>query len=259
MSGTVVTTVAPATDEAARIAADAAATARAEGTKAPAEAPKKFAGRYDSIEDLEKGYKELQAELTRAKAPAKPDEAAKPATPEAGEGEAGSAEEVLEAKGLDFNKFASSFEQHGKVTDEDYAELEKAGISRAVVDTYVQGHQALRQQTYDNAVALVGGEDAFKAMRTWATTSLNAAELTAYNDAVQKGGEAQKLALTGLKSRYEAANGREARLVSGTGSNSNSDTFASIRELSKAQADTRYGKDRDYTRSVEAKAARSAL
>src|SRR5687767_9116713 len=31
----------------------------------PAEPPKKFAGRYDTPEDLEKGYKELQADYTR--------------------------------------------------------------------------------------------------------------------------------------------------------------------------------------------------
>lgn len=266
MSTTVVTVANPTNDEAAK-AADAAALARADGVK-PADPAKKFAGRYDSVEDLEKGYRELQAELTRRSNPKAAQQAAaseppaQPQTqsleiekPNAPDADAAAAE--LASKGLNFDELAESFEKNGKVTEEDYARLEKAGISRARVDVYIAGVEALRRQNVEAAATLVGGMDTFNAIKSWASQTLTEAEATAYNEAVVKGGEAQKLALLGLKARYEAENGREARLVSGNSQANVQDGFKSYKEMSQAMADKRYGRDPVYTKSVEDRAKRS--
>lgn len=242
-----------------------------------------LAGKYKTPEELEKGYKEVQAyanrlntelqkvrkatpvpsatEPTTEPAPAAPApivpetaKAEQPEQPKSLEIEVKAAEETLEAKGLSFDKYAESYAQNGKLTDADLAELEKAGIGRQLVETYVRGVEALREQTIRQGHELVGGQETFAQMVTWASTGLSKAEIEAYNESVAKGGEHMKLALLGLKSRWQAqASTVESSLIGGQTTSAPAG-YQSLRELSLAQRDPRYGKDPAYTREVEAKA-----
>ena len=244
-------------------AAHSPTTPQSPPTTPPPTQQQKLAGRFDNVEDLEKAYKELQAEFTRRNNP-NAQQQQPPAKPEGLEvTQQPSAEDVqktLESKGLDFQKFADSFYQNGQLTEEDFAELEKAGINRQLADTYVKGVEALRQQTIAQGHAIVGGQDVFKAMTAWAAANLPQADIDAYNAMVTKGGNQTELALLGLKSKWQQATGgsNEPNLLSGRQATvTDGDTFSSIRELAAAQRDPRYGKDAAYTRSVEQKAARS--
>lgn len=260
--------------------AEQAALARAERAHSPTNpqetppitqpvGPKKFAGRYDSAEDLEKGYKELQAEYSRLKSgkpaeptkeeqpPAQPNDSAKIEKPAETD-----AEKALSQVGLDFAEFSASYETNGgKLTDADYAKLESKGIPKAIVDTHIQGLQLIAQNAFNTAVAHVGGAEQFNAMRNWAASTLTDAELSAYNTSVSAGGESMKLALTGLKARFaEASKSTEPRLIVGQVAGSGGgDTFASLKELSQAQRDPRYKTDQAYRREVTEKLSRSKL
>jgi hypothetical protein len=66
-----------------------------------------------------------------------------------------------------------------------------------------------------------------------------------------------KLAVEGLKAKYEAANGVRPALVKGGGNSVGGDAFRSAAEQVAAMRDPRYGKDPAYTRDVEAKSMRS--
>lgn len=263
--------------------AQAALIARAElGTDpqpaaAPAAANLIF-GKYKTIEDAEKGYKELEKKFhgaNQAPAPAPASSPAPAPTPAAAQTpapapapapaadaltieKAAEAENVLKKAGIDFDALSQSFASNGDLTADDRAKLAAAGFPAPVVDAYIAGIKAQAQSVIGEAHTAVGGKETFDKMRQWAAANLNDAELKAYNSAATAGGEQYKLALAGLNAKYRAAVGTEPNLLGG-GSVAHGavDVFANFAELRQAQADPRYGKDREYTKSVEAKAMRS--
>ena len=98
-----------------------------------------LAGKYKTVEELVKGYKELESQQGRADEP----------ETELAEGEEQSAKEIygefiggrLEEAGIDFGDMSSRYAESGMLQDEDYGELEKAGFSRNMVDNYLAGLQ----------------------------------------------------------------------------------------------------------------------
>ena len=86
-------------------------------------------------------------------------------------------------------------------------------------------------------------------------------EIDAYNFSVSSTNtDAAKLAMSGLKARYEAANGREPNLVKGqTGGTASNDSFGSNREITQAMKDPRYKTDSAYRAQVVSKLGRSSF
>ena len=68
-----------------------------------------------------------------------------------------------------------------------------------------------------------------------------------------------QLAVNGLKSQYEQANGYEGKMYTGKAPTSTKDTFRSQAELVAAMNDKRYDKDPAYRQDVIAKLDRSDL
>ena len=71
--------------------------------------------------------------------------------------------------------------------------------------------------------------------------------------------DAIKLAVTGLKSQYDAANGVEGKMVTGKTAPNNGDVFRSQAELVRAMNDSRYDSDPAYRQDVIEKLDRSDL
>ena len=59
-----------------------------------------------------------------------------------------------------------------------------------------------------------------------------------------------KIAVQGFASQMREAEGYEPQLINGRTAASNTNTFKTQAELTKAMSDPRYGKDQDYTLSV---------
>jgi hypothetical protein len=166
------------------------------------------------------------------------------------------AAEALESKGLNLSDFSTEFAQAGALSEASYQKLEAAGIPKPMVDAYIAGQQALATQVRAQGLEAAGGEEQFNAMAAWARNGLTPGELQAYNDAVTSGTVDQaKLAITGLRARYEAANGREPQLLGGNNSNGGQAGYGSRAEMVEAMKDPRYGRDEAYRKSVEAKLA----
>lgn len=235
-----------------------------------------LAGKYKSVEDLEKAYKELQTKLSQGAKPA-------PAGAEADEDDQQEAEETddqaaepaanakeiygdfigsrLEEANIDFTSMADRWSQSGKLEEGDYGQLEEAGFTRDMVDAYLAGlnYKAAQdsQLTVKEITAIkeeYGGDAQYNAMIQWAGANLSKEEQDAFNQVVNTQPlNVARLAIAGLHAKYTAAEGREPRLIGGKAPKSTGEKFESTAQLVQAMSDPRYKSDPAYRRKVEDK------
>lgn len=241
-----------------------------------------LAGKYKSVEELEKAYKELQTKLGQgAKAAPASTEADEDDQSEAEQADditeapAGNAKEIygefigsrLEEANIDFSSMADRWTQTGKLDDGDYGQLEEAGFTRDMVDAYLAGlnYKAAQdsQLTVKEITAIkeqYGGEAQYNAMIQWAADNLPKDEQEAFNQVVNTQPlNVAKLAIAGLHAKYTAAEGREPRLIGGKASKSSGEKFESTAQLVAAMSDPRYQADPAFRAKVEEKLRRSAI
>ena len=209
----------------------------------------KILGKFDTQEDLEKAYKELESKIGSPKEETKEEPTLD--IPE------GNAEEVVEAAGLDMESLQQEFSDKGELTAESLAKLEKVGINKDIVDSYIQGQQAVAQQIETDIKSIAGGNEGYTEMIAWAKENLSAEEVYAYNRVVNgRDIDATKMAVQGLKARM--GGNAEPNLVRGKAAISQSQ-FDSQAQITEAMKDPRYAKDPAYRDEVIEKINRSDL
>ena len=166
------------------------------------------------------------------------------------------ATKVLEKSNLNITEFENEFMANGELSEDSYAKLEKAGIPKAMVDSYIKGQQAIAEKFVADIKAIAGGEEGYAALAHWIEGNVSKEELEAYNSVMCSGKkEVIRLAVQGMYSRFQASAGIEPKLTHGkanTERNSNGG-FQSTDEMIRAMQDKRYGRDAAYTRLVENK------
>ena len=223
----------------------------------PAEAPTEerpdwLPEQFNTVEEFTKAYEELAA--TKAES----DKQA--AIKQASETTEEEARADLAERGLDITEFANEFYANESLSEESYAKLEQAGISRELVDAYIAGQEAVREKYQDALLSEVGGSEKYSIMTDWAKANFSVAEIDSYNNVVSSGDkEAAKLAVLGLAARYEAATGKEPKLLGGSPSAGSSDVFESVAQLTEAMSDPKYAADEAYRAKVVAKLKRSNI
>jgi len=250
-----------------------------DGDDKPAEL---LAGKYKSVEDLEKAYKELQTKLSRGQstAPEAEDNNAADDETDGNDEEqddkpAGDAREIygdliggkLDDAGIDFQDMNVRWQQSGTLESGDYDQLAEAGFNRDMVDAYLSGLQY--KATQDTALTVkevasikesLGGEAEYRKMIEWAGENLAPEEVEGFNQIINtQPMAAVKMAITGLHARYSAVEGREPKLIGGRASKGNSDKFESTAQLVEAMSDPRYSKDPAYQRKIQEKLGRSSI
>jgi len=165
--------------------------------------------------------------------------------------------EAAPAMGEVVSAASEEYYENGTLSDSAYQSLEEAGLSRDVVDTYVQGFEALQAQQEESLQAEIGGKDNYEAMSDWASTALTDQEQQVYNNTVESGDrDAAAMAIRGLYARFVADGGDPVALVQGgTAGNALAVPFGSSYEMTQSMADPRYENDEGYRRSVEARIA----
>jgi hypothetical protein len=238
-----------------------------------------LAGKYKSVEDLEKAYMEAQRKLSQPKADADVDNDVDNEQPEADEEEAPSqsAKEIygdliggrLEEAGIDFSDMNTRWQQSGELSEEDYSALDEAGFTKDMVDAYLSGLQykatqetQLAMQQVAEVKAEYGGDKGYGEMLQWAKGNLDQSEIDAFNEIVNTSAniKAVKLAVSGLYARYsQATGGREPKLLGGRTPKGGGDKFESTAQVVEAMTDPKYKSDPAYRRKVEEKLARSSI
>ena len=218
-----------------------------------------LAGKYKNAEELEKAYVELQKKLGDDK-----------------ETEQASAEDKAEDKpqfsdGANLINSASEeyYANGNKLSDETMAKFSSMS-TQDLIKAYMEVQATQPQQaappaeiTQDQINQIknsAGGEKAYANIVNWAKSNLPKSSIDAFDEVVNTGSvQAIQLAVAGLKSEYNNANGVEGRMVTGKTAPDRGDVFRSQAELVRAMNDARYDNDPAYRQDVIEKLDRSDL
>lgn len=150
------------------------------------------------------------------------------------------------------NTASAEYAERGDLTEASYAALEKNGISRELVKTYVDGYKASQEANTNAIMNEVGGKDNYGAMTEWASGSLTDGELAAFNRVVESNdADSAKMAIKGLYARFLSDGGSPVKLMQGQVAGSGVTPFSSNAQMVEAMKDSRYAKDPAYRAQVE--------
>jgi hypothetical protein len=217
-----------------------------------------YAGKYQSAEELEEAYINLQKKLGSSD-----DDEVEETTFDEDE----YPEEV--AEGVDLITTASEeyFENDGAISEETMQRFTEMSSS-----DLVEAYMAIRDRNpdVDGGVATdltdaemnqvynsAGGEAEYGRLTSWAAQNLSETKLDAFNDMIDRGNStAIQIAVAGLRAEYEAQEGYEGRMLTGKSAPA-ADGFRSQAEVVQAMSDPRYDRDEAYRQDVYDKLERS--
>ena len=229
------------------------------GEKLQGEQEALLAGKYKDAAELEKAYIELQKKLG---------ENGEEVQQESADEEP---EETTLSEGASLITSANDefYANDGKLSEETLEKFSSMS-SKELVEAYleVQGTPEFQAQSSDTADLSdaeinqvknnVGGEQAYANIIGWAQDNLDAQAQEAFDSIVATGSvQAINIAVAGLKSQYEAANGFEGKMYTGKPPKTGGDVFRSQQELVRAMSDPRYENDPAYRQDIIEKLDRS--
>ena len=256
------------------------------GEKMMAEQENLLAGKYKTTEDLEKAYTELEKKL--GEKPETTEETTEEAEPEyelytedgavnydtANELYGEQVGEIFKSNEIDPFKMNEYFiENNGTLNDEMYDTLGKAGLSKTLVDSYLEGVRqkagyetanaaeaapVLNDQEISEVKAIAGGEKGYDELMSWASDNMSDADAANFDEVVETGNKAAvTFAVKALMGQYEDAVGRDSNLI--TGKKSTTETYRSMAEVVRDMNNPLYDNDESYSDDVRIKLERSNL
>ena len=173
------------------------------------------------------------------------------------------AAKMLKDAGVDYAAYEQEFITTGGLSEESFNALAKAGIPRTYVENYLKGQQMILSNLVSEIQGIAGGAEEYAKLSQWVAQNMPQEDVTAFNQLLGTGNiPLIKIAVSGLVSSYNQANGVEPELFKGKAASSSAPAqgrFASAAEMIEAMRDPRYGKDPAYTREVERKAAHATF
>ena len=232
------------------------------GEELAQEESKKLAGKYESAEELEKAYIELQKKLG--------DKEETTEEPKAEE-ETEETEETPDDNPTValINEASDEYYANGNKLSTETLDKFKQMSSQDLVNAYIEmvkdnppqaNQEADVSQAQINQIQnSVGGENQYQKLMQWAGTNLPENEVNAFDGLINTGNvDAIQLGVQALKSKYDEANGYEGRMLTGKAATT-ADVFRSQAQLVAAMSDPRYDTDPAYRQDVVAKLERSDI
>ena len=266
------------------VAAQAIAEKEAEslkiGEELMAKQEKMLAGKYKSAEDLEAAYLELQKKLGESPTQETTEtEAEYELYSDDGSVNYETANELYGDqlgnlfKNNNIDPFAMSkhFEENnGTLDDSMYEQLAKAGLSKNVVDNYLDGvrnevglnpdtpEPVLSETEVNEIKGLAGGEEGYDALMEWAGKNLSQDDAKNYDDVLATANKsAIKFAVKALMGQYEDSQGSDSRIV--TGKESSTENYRSMAEVVRDMNKPEYQNDEAFRDDVLRKLSASNL
>lgn len=216
--------------------------------------------KFKSVEDMASAYNNLEKKLGGKQEEATEEEYEEQESEEAPETEASEVEQVLDDAGIDFQVLQNEFNEQGGLSEDAYEALQQAGFPQNLVDSWIQGQQALNNNYQNSVHEIVGGAEAYQEMIGWAGDNLSESEISAYDRAVSSGDiDMVKLAVAGLRTKYQTVEGADPSLLGGQSTSSSGGTYSSWAEVTNAMRDSRYESDPSYRQQVASKLERSDI
>ena len=232
------------------------------GEQRAQEESRMLAGKYESAEELEKAYIELQKKLGES------NDGLREETQQGERREEEVEEQQPEADPL-VNLLNSASEEYysneGKLSEETMSKLSELD-SKDLIEAYMQIQSQPTQVDDFNADQVadiqnfVGGEQQYNGLVSWAAETMPENFVQAFDNLINVGDpDMVKLAVVGLQAAFQEANGYEGRMLSGKPAETKADVFRSQAEVVQAMSDPRYDRDPAYRQDVFAKLERSDL
>lgn len=234
------------------------------GEELAQEESKKLAGKYESAEELEKAYIELQKKLG--------DKEEQTEEPKAEQEETEEQEETKDKDEVDptialITEANNEYFENGNKLSEETLEKFKSMSSQDLVNAYLEMQKNNPQPNTQEADVTqsqinqiqnsVGGENQYQKLMQWAGQNLPEKEVNAFDGLINTGNvDAIQLGVQALKAKFEEANGYEGRMLTGKAAQT-ADVFRSQAQLVAAMSDPRYDSDPAYRQDVVAKLERS--
>tara|TARA_B110000902_G_scaffold182162_1_gene206335 strand:- start:4440 stop:5231 length:792 start_codon:yes stop_codon:yes gene_type:complete len=220
------------------------------------ERPEWLPEKFKTPEDMAKSYAALEKKMSGGKEPEAETADDTPAEIPTND----DAKEAATNAGLDFDALQTEYGSNGGLSDETYEAINKSGIPRDVVDSYIAGQEALATRIRTDMFSTVGGEENYGNIMQWASSSLDKTEVDAYNNVMGTSDPAQiQLAVRGLNAKYQAENGSNPSLLSGETTANAGTKFESVAQVTEAMRNPKYKTDPAFRKQVEAKLARSSV
>tara|TARA_R100000458_G_scaffold50255_1_gene50329 strand:- start:378 stop:1169 length:792 start_codon:yes stop_codon:yes gene_type:complete len=220
---------------------------------------KRLAGKYENAEQLEKAYIELEKKLGEGKAEPEPQEdSQEPPEPEAKEE---SKDEDVQTTILD-DLWDQATAKEGKYNNDTLAklnEMKPQELAKMHLEYRAKNTpRDLTEQDVKELKGIVGGDENYSNMLTWAQQNLNEQEVSMFDQVMEQGNPlAAFFAVRSLAYRYNDAVGFDGNTVTGTAPKQNTDVFRSQAEVVEAMGDRRYERDPAYRRDIMEKLKRS--
>lgn len=240
------------------------------GTEIQDQQEQLLAGKYENAKELEKAYVELQKKLGEdGKDEDKTEAEKEEVLPEESEE---SSEESTPATALINEASTEYYANDGKLSKETIAKFSEMS-SQDIVSAYLELQKSNPQPQQQEAEVVdlsaadinsiqnsVGGQTQYQNMVDWASTNMDNSEVEAFDSIVSSGDPAAvKLAVAGIKAKYDDANGMEGKLLTGKAPKSSRDVFRSQAELVAAMSKPEYDSDPAYRADVIEKLDRSDI
>ncbi len=249
------------------------------GEELMAKQEKMLAGKYKSAEDLEAAYLELQKKLGQSESTESQTEPQSDYQFYTDDGSVNyeTATEVygeqlgntFKENGIDpfeMNEYFSK--NNGTLSEEMYGQLNKAGLNKELVDSYLSGlrgqlgyeseQPVLTESEIKNIKNIAGGDRGYDNLMQWAGENLDQEAIKDFDDVLATGNKAAvKFAVTALMGKYEDSQGRDSKIV--TGKESFTETYRSMAEVVRDMNKPEYQTDEAYRDDVLRKLSASNL
>ena len=223
------------------------------------EQPAWLPDKFESPEDMAKAYHELEKKLSsNSESVTDSDEGTPP--PQTPPLNIEEARKTLSDQGLDYDKYYKEYLENSTLSEESYKELHEKGMSTEMVNSWIDGQQAISEQLQNVAYDSVGGQEQYNLMVEWAGNNLSTPEIDAFNFALENGTNDQTLfAIKSLNAQYQLANGSSPNLLQGSTGGSSAEAFSSLAQMSEAMKDPKYQTDPNFREEVTRKLEASNL
>ena len=250
------------------------------GEELMAKQEKMLAGKYKNAEELESAYLELQKKLGDSST----QETTETETEYELYSDDGSVNyetanelygeqlgELFKNNNIDPFAMSKHFEENnGTLDDSMYEQLSKAGLSKSVVDNYLDGvrnevglnpdtpQPTLSQSEVDEIKGLAGGDKGYDTLMEWAGENLTDSDAKNYDDVLATANKsAIKFAVKALMGQYEDSMGRDSKIV--TGKESTTTSYRSMAEVVRDMNKPEYQTDEAFRDDVLRKLSASNL
>mgnify|MGYP003134988763 CR=1 FL=1 len=218
-----------------------------------------YAGKFENAQELENAYLELQRKMGSGETDEDTEEAYLDEDEYYDEATSAGIELIQGAS----DEYYANEGQLSPDTIEQFKEMSSSDLVNAYIaiqeNNPNQGGysedltDAEMNQVYNSA----GGEAEYNRLTEWAADNLSDRKLDAFNSMIDQGNAtAIQIAVSGLRSEYEAQEGYEGRMLTGKAARA-VDGFRSQAEVVRAMSDPRYDSDPAYRQDVYDKLERS--